>query len=196
MVTEQDWHIPYTRDDISLQKALDTIADIRTYQYDIPLMIELADNAELNTANQRLFAGNLDLRQHDCIHILLGRGLLLADEMFTIGFTLASHYKASMREAHFYAYFARKIFSAINHLSDAELSIFRDGVRLGYISGCVALDKFDYEPWLDESLNKLRDAIGIESELLLAYYAVEQSRNPLSLASQRLLAPALQGVAF
>jgi len=196
MVTEQDWHIPYSRDDITLQIALDSIADVRTYQHTTPLMLQLAADEELNKAGKELFSKDLDLQQHDCIQIMLGRGLQLMDEIFTIGFTVASDKKVSTSEQLFYAKYGKKIFEGLGKLTEQEVTVFRDAVRLAYISDCLALDKFDFHPWFEEPISKVRDVIGIETELLLAYYAVEQGRNPNSVASQRLLSRAAQSIAF
>jgi hypothetical protein len=36
------------------------------------------------------FPGAVTLERHDCIHILLGRGLLAQDEAFVIGYTMGT----------------------------------------------------------------------------------------------------------
>lgn len=193
-MTEQDWHIPYTKDDMSLRSALESISEIRTYHHTPPLMLTLAEQSQQQ--ENPVFDERLDLQQHDCIHVMLGRGLLHADEVFSIGFTVASSIKVSTSEQHFYAKFGKRIFTLIGELTEYETIIFRDAVRLAYISACLALDKFDFQPWLDESISKVRDVLGLEAELILAYYAVEQSRYPNNIASQRLLVQPEQRIAF
>ena len=65
--------------------------------------------------------------------------------------------------------------------------MFRDAVRLGFISDCHPLDEVDFEPFLDLELADIRRRIGLEADLILAYYAIEKRRFPESLESQRLL---------
>src|SRR5262245_53610248 len=52
----------------------------------IPWLVKLLENPKSPLA----FPGAIDLFGHDCIHILLGRGLLPQDEAFVIGFTMGS----------------------------------------------------------------------------------------------------------
>ena len=54
---------------------------------DVPLIIKLVENPKYDIG---LFAGNVSLYNHDCIHLLLGRGLRVKDEAFVIGFTMGS----------------------------------------------------------------------------------------------------------
>ena len=57
-------------------------------QEDVPLIIKLVENPKYFTS--KLFTGAVDLFTHDCIHVLLGRGLLPKDEAFVIGYTMGS----------------------------------------------------------------------------------------------------------
>lgn len=36
------------------------------------------------------FAGKIDLYRHDCLHLLLERGLSVEDEAFVVGFTMGN----------------------------------------------------------------------------------------------------------
>ena len=51
----------------------------------VPLIIKLVENPKYDIG---LFPGNISLYNHDCIHLLLGRGLRVKDEVFVIGFTM------------------------------------------------------------------------------------------------------------
>ena len=57
-------------------------------QDSIPLIIKLVENPKYFTS--RLFTGAVNLFTHDCIHIVLDRGLLVKDEAFVIGYTMGS----------------------------------------------------------------------------------------------------------
>ena len=67
------------------------------------------------------------------------------------------------------------------------MRIFYDAVRLGGISGCQALNRIDYDRYLDTPLHEIRRQTGLETDLLTAYYRIEKERYPDSTASQRLL---------
>ena len=72
-------------------------------------------------------------------------------------------------------------------LDDEDLRVYRDAVRLGYVSACRRLDRVDFEPLQDLTLTEVRATIGLEEDLLRAYYAIERRRFPNSPESQRLL---------
>ena len=61
-------------------------------------------------------------------------------------------------------------------------------MRLGFVSDCdPRLCKTDFERFLDTPLEGIREALGIETDLLRAYYAIEKRRYPASRESARLL---------
>lgn len=196
MNTYKDWHIPYARSEITLQQALDSLSKVRADAIESLLMFKLAGNPMLSHSGLEIFNGMLDVKQHDCIHILLGRGLLDVDAAFTAGFTLGSSKKVKRPEQSVFALIARYLTPDVYAFTEQEMALFKEGVRLAYISSCSPLDQFNFSEWLDHPLGTVRQAVGIEDELMLAYYAVEQRRYPRSLASLRLLPAEQQVVAF
>lgn len=196
MSSYKDWHIPLARADITLQVALDSLSESRVEQQTEPLMLKLAADSNLNASGLGIFHRTLDLHQHDCIHILLGRGLLEIDEVFTTGFSMGSVMKVKDTEQSVYAFVAKHIYPNVYKFTDQELALFKDAIRLAYISNCSALDRFNFSEWLEHPIGTIRDAVGIEEELFRAYYAVEQRKYPQSYASQRLLPEKLKVVAF
>lgn len=196
MKSYKSWHIPITNPDITLKSALDSVREIRSGAEDSLLMIKLSANPVLKQSGLSVFKTDIDLLRHDCIHILLGRGLLEIDSAFTAGFTLGSSKKVTCSEPGVYAFIARHITPEVCPFSQDELAVFKEAVRLAYISGCSPLDLFNFSDWLDQPIGTVRDAAGIETELLKAYYAVEQRRYPRSPASQRLLPSEQKMVAF
>jgi len=157
-------------------------------QEDIPLMIQLVENPRYHIPGLDFFHGAVDLATHDSIHILLGRGLLPKDEAFVIGFTMGSTDQVTTLEESLYALFAKHLYPKVFQFKDEEIRIFKDATKLGFISNCRPLDKIDYSKYLDHKLSDIRHDIGLESDLILAYYRIEQRRYPNSGASQRLLA--------
>ena len=58
-------------------------------QSDIPFIVRLLENPESIVP----LPGQINLYNHDCLHILLDRGISLLDEAFVVGFTMGSDLK-------------------------------------------------------------------------------------------------------
>ena len=181
-LTWEDWHLPLTRGGVTLDQAIDDLARVGAAPEEIPFMVRLAENPEYD-----LFHGAVDLRTHDCIHLLLGRGLLAKDEAFVIGFTMGSTHKMGATEEKLFTLVAQHLYPGIYRFDEDDVRVFRDAVRLAFVSDCAALDKVDYDRHLERTLDELRRDLGIEVDLLHAYYAIERRRYPAARESQRLL---------
>jgi len=182
-----DWHISLSNADITLRQALADLDTFKADQDDIPLMVQLVENPKFRIPGVEIFHGAVDLQQHDCIHILLGRGLSSIDEAFTIGFTMGTTNKVSTTEERLYSLIAQYFYPSVYQFSDNDIEVFKNAVRLGYISSCQALDTVDFVQFMDESMISIRQSVCLESDLLLAYYCIEQQRYPDIAACQRLL---------
>lgn len=183
MSSQQSWHIPLSQDAMTLGDALATVPPV----VDMPLMLRLQRDPDLSFLGQLVFRTGVDEHQHDCIHILLGRGLLPLDQAFVLGFTLASSNKGSLPEHKLRTEIGRHFYKGPPLFDENESAVFKEGIKLAYMSFCTPLEDFDFRPWHDHSLPAVREAIGVETELLSAYFAVEKHRYPHSRASQRLL---------
>jgi len=182
-----DWHIPLSRGEITLRQGLESLAEVGARQYEIPLIVRLLENPKYSLPGLTLFHGAVDLRAHDRIHLLLGRGLLPEDEAFTIGFTMGSTKRVSRIEEWLFGLFARHVYPHPYTFDANAVRIFSDGVRLGGISNCQPLDEIKFDRCLDTTLDKIRDHLGLETDLLAAYYTIEKQRYPDARGSQRLL---------
>ncbi|MBL1276831.1 MAG: hypothetical protein COB30_012175 [Ectothiorhodospiraceae bacterium] len=183
------WHLPVAHDQMCLSEAIDSMQRVGAGQQEIPLMIQLVENPNYRIPGFTLFHGAVDLAQHDCIHIMLGRGLLEMDEAFTIGFTMGSTNKVSTTEERLFSLVSQYLYPKIYQFSADDIAVFRNAVRLGYISSCVPLDEVDFSLYYNWAISDVREALGIESDLLRAYFSIEKTRYPKSVASQRLLDP-------
>lgn len=182
-----EWHIPLSRSDITLRAALDSLAAVGARQQEIPLIVRLLENPKYSLPGLTLFHGAVDLAAHDRIHLLLGRGLLAADEAFTIGFTMGSTKHVSRTEEWMFGWLASHLYPSPYTFDANAVRIFNDAVRLGGISGCRPLNKIDFDRYLDTPLGEIRKQVGLETDLLTACYRIEKERYPESVACQRLL---------
>lgn len=185
--TYRDWHIPLAREGLSLGQALQSLHRVGARAPAIPLWVKLVENPRWHLPGIRVFHGAVDLGQHDRIHIVLGRGLLAMDEAFTIGFTMGSTNRVSAFEAHLFSFITANLYPRAYRFGPRDLAVFRDALYLGHVSGCIPLDRIDLTAYDACTLGELRRRIGLESDLLRAYYQIEQRRYPNSRASRRLL---------
>jgi hypothetical protein len=182
----RDWHIPLSRAELTLREARDSLATVGARQQQIPLIVRLLENPKYKLPGVTLFHGAADLKVHDCIHILLGRGLLMEDEAFTIGFTMGSTKRVRRAEEWLFGQLARRLYPQPYRFNDDAVRIYYDAVRLGGISGCRPLNRIDYSRFVDTPLGEIRREAGLETDLLSAYYRIEMERYPDSIASRRL----------
>ena len=182
------WHIPLANGNQNLADTYDVFQKEYSHsQEDIPLIIQLVENPKYEIPGINFFNGATDLKTHDYIHILLGRGLLSKDEAFVLGFTMGSTNKVSATEEKIYAFVSKYLYPNVYQFDNEDIAVFKDAVRLGYICDCQPLDKVDYESLRDLSIEEARKKIGLETDLLRAYYMIEKRRYPDTLESQRLV---------
>jgi len=180
------WHIPLERDGLTLREALRQMHQSGDWQEDIPLLVQLVENPRFQPPGLSLFHGAVDLYAHDCIHLILGRGMMPKDEAFVIGFTMGSTNRVSTMEEKLYTFIAGNIYPGSYRFSEDDVQIFRDGLHLGMLSRCQPLDTIDWHSLERQTLRTARQHINLEVGLLLAYYAEEKTRYPDAVESQRL----------
>ncbi len=185
--TWRDWHVPLGEGRMTLREALDSLHRLGEKQESIPLIVKLLENPRFHIPGITLFHGAVDLHHHDCIHILLGRGLLPKDEAFAIGFTMGSTRDVSTSEERIFAWVARTLYPRVYRFGEEEVRVFRDAVHIGMVTGCQRLDRVEFDPWMDRPLGVMREDLGIECGLLRACYDIERRRYPEAPESRRLL---------
>jgi hypothetical protein len=181
-LTYADWHVPLSRKDMTLRTAAADLSCVGACPDDIPLMVRLAENPRYN-----LFHGAVDLKTHDYIHCVLGRGLLAKDEAFVIGFTMGSTNRLSATEEKLFTLVAERLYPGIYRFTREDVRVFRDAVRLAFLCEAPPLNQVDYGAFLDAPLGDIRRQLRIDEALLRAYYAIEKNRYSESPESRRLL---------
>ncbi len=171
-----------------LGEALAELAAIGLKQSDIPFIVKLVENPAYDFPGIQMFHGGTDLAAHDRLHVILGRGLLPKDEAFVIGFSMGSSNRVTTTEERLYAFFAKHFYPQGYRFTDDDIQVFRDAVHLGFVSDCVSLSTVDLAALDGKTIAQARLALGIEEDLLRAYYAIEGRRYPDSPESRRLLA--------
>lgn len=182
------WHVPLSTAGCTLGEAYRSLGVSNLEQREVPLLVQLVENPRFDIPGIEIFSGAAELRVHDYIHIVLGRGLLPKDEAFVLGFTMGSSNRVGAIEERLYSLIARYLYPSHYRFDEEDVQVYGDAVRLGYISDCRSLAEVDFEPLLEWPLGRVRSELGIEEDLLRAYYAIERRRYPRTAESQRLLA--------
>ena len=82
-----------------------------------------------NPASPIHLSGAIDLYEHDCVHCVLDRGLLLPDEAFIIGYTMGNAETLMNWEPHAYLFLVSAFFPP--YYSFNERKVYFSGIELG-----------------------------------------------------------------
>lgn len=186
----QKWLIPLSEGHMTLGTALADMRAVGDRQGTIPFLVQLVENPRFHVPGIEIFHGRVDLLAHDAIHILLGRGMMPKDEAFVIGFTMGSTNRVNAAEEQLFTFIAGNLYPGVYRFTEDDIEVFRDALRLGFISGCMPLDLVDYRQFRDQTLDEARAQLGIETPLLQAYYEIESRRYAYAPESRRLANPA------
>ncbi len=182
----KDWFVALDEDSQTLGDAFEAMQNIALEQDAIPTIVQLVENPKFDLPGVDIFSGATNLETHDYIHILLGRGVMPKDEAFVLGFTMGSTNRVGHFEEKLYGLFTRFLYPKHYRFTEEDFQIYKDAVRLGYISDCTPLDKIDYPSLSHLTIKQARKEIGLEVNLLKAYYEIESKRHPDVFESARL----------
>lgn len=148
----------------------------------IPWIVRLFENPQ----GWLRLHGAVNLKNHDMIHILLGRGLLDQDEAFVIGFTMGSTKAVSSLERWFFKFVVSTLYPEPYRISRKMLAAYDLGVEAGTAFGMRNLHLVLRDDMLDQPLGDTRRALQIDTRRLKEFYAREREALPGTLASLRL----------
>ena len=169
--------------DKKLKTFIKEMEPFKLHQEDVPLIIKLAENPKYTTS--KLFTGAVDLFTHDCIHVLLGRGLLPKDEAFVIGYTMGSGKQMARWRRNLFMFCAKYLYPEGYKFGEEERFIFNLAVLAG--SQCsIDLSKVDFKELLDLRISEIRRDLQISYEIIKHCYGLEK-KCFTSAESRRLL---------
>lgn len=148
----------------------------------IPEEIKILENPKSNWA----FPGAISLERHDCLHVLLGRGLLPEDEAFVIGFTMGAAKDIQDWQYSMFRTLAVHWYPKPYNFKEEDLYAFDLGFEKGQRSKASDLHLFPFELFYDNTVGELRDRVGINKHQLRAAFRLEQAYRPDSPAARRL----------
>ena len=188
-LTEQaaEWHVSLCANCkcTTLREALSSMSEFKLDPTDVPLLIQLIENPKYNLLG--VFPGRAHLHTHDCIHVLLGRGLLVKDEAFVIGFTMGSSHRMTTLREKLFLFISRYLYPKAYKFNEDDSKVFKNGVHLAQIHPPLNLARIDFEQYLDLPLKEIRNKIGLDTPLIRAYYNGEKRTYPGIKECQRLV---------
>ena len=149
---------------------------------DISLLVKLFENPSSPIS----FTGAINLERHDCVHIILGRGLLAQDEAFVIGFTMGTAYNISKIKTSIFKLITKYVYPYPYNFSDDDLKIYDLGVKSGINSGVSNIYDFPFEDSKDLTLAEIRNILNIDIDFLKEIYRKEKELLPKTQSSMRL----------
>ena len=148
----------------------------------IPWIVRLFENPE----GWLRLHGAIHLKDHDMVHVLLGRGLLDQDEAFVIGFTMGSTKAVLWPERAWFRFVVSNLYPEPYRISRRMLAAYDIGLEAGRDLGVKDLHRALRDDMLDRPLGAVRRELGIDTQRLREFYARERAALPGTLASSRL----------
>ncbi len=126
----------------------------------IPFLIWLLENPDSPIS----FPGQIYLREHDYVHILLGRRQSTEDEAYVVGFTMGSDIQTNWIHLAIFKFFARYLYPQKYRFSTKELQVFEKGFLAARQMKITALNRFDFKAHEDQNIASLREMLGYQQE--------------------------------
>lgn len=139
-----------------------------------------------NPASPLAFRGAITLERHDCVHVLLGRGLLGQDEAFVLGFTMGAEKRVPPWQVQAFRTVARRLYTGANQFREADLRVFDLGRAAAQAMGAKPLSSFPFERHMDRPIGALRRLLGIDTAMLRTLYRAEAVLAPGTAESVRI----------
>lgn len=128
----------------------------------VPFLVWLLENPKSPIA----LPGKISLYRHDCLHILLQRGISLNDEAFVLGFTMGNDRRTNQFHLMLLKLMSWLFYPKNYRFSLAQLKIFDLGVAYGRSLNIKNLNNVDFTQFAEEPIHILQEAFGIDDKTL------------------------------
>ena len=130
---------------------------VKDDQSGIPFRVWLFENPGSPIA----LPGNVNLYGHDCIHLLLNRGMNSFDEAFVIGFTMGNCDKVKKRHLALFKLLSQAFYPSIFRFKEWHLKVFDLGVMYGQRLKYRDINLENFEYYFDLKIIDVRQKFGI-----------------------------------
>ena len=178
-----EWQPGLDTDDMTLAEVLATMPAANADE--VPEIIRKYENPESPDA----LPGAITLERHDCLHVILGRGLHVQDEAFIIGATMGAASDITNDNVETFIRVSTTEYPKHWRFEEVHIGSYRLGI--GYADDNMKgldlhLTPFEDEPWQSMKVGEIRKKLGLVKEEMRAYYRKETHLVPGTRASQRL----------
>ena len=175
-----DWNPAAFPDSLTIQEILSSMP--QSPVEGIPRIIQLFENP----SSPYSLCGPTDLKTHDIIHILLGRGLLQQDEAFVIGYSMGNASNASALDRMWFLQVATKKYPKPFTFSSEDARIFNLAFDFGMDSDLRNINSLNALEFLGLSLADARKKVALSKKTLADFYKREVSAVGPTKVSARL----------
>ncbi len=178
-----EWNPGLDTDDMTLRAVLDTLPAAAAE--DVPEIIRKYENPESPDA----LPGAIALARHDCIHVLLGRGLHVQDEAFVIGATMGAASDITDAAVDTFIRVSTTLYPKAWQFKPEHIPSYRLGVGFAIDNlpnADLHLVPLEDAPWQTMTVGEIRKHFGIVKEELRAYFRKAELLVPGTRASRRL----------
>lgn len=178
-----EWAPGLDTDDMTLREVLATMP--ASDASEVPEIIKKYENPESPDA----LPGAIHLDRHDCIHVLLGRGLHVQDEAFIIGATMGAASDITEEAIDLFIRVSTTEYPKHWRFEPEHIASFRLGVGFAVDNlnnRDLHLIPMENDPWQSMTVAEARKEIGISKHELRAYFRKAELLVPGTRASRRL----------
>ncbi|MEO0911687.1 MAG: hypothetical protein AAFY59_01650 [Pseudomonadota bacterium] len=151
----------------------------------VPEIVRRYENPESPEA----LPGAITLARHDCLHVILGRGLHVQDEAFVIGATMGAASDITGEIVERFIEISTTLYPPAWRFKPEHIPTYRLGVgfSLDNLAGKdLHLTPFEAPENLERRVKELRDELGLAKSEMRAYYRKEELLVPGTRATRRL----------
>jgi len=178
-----EWNPGLDTDDMTLAEVLATLP--ASNASDVPEIIKKYENPESPDA----LPGAISLARHDCIHVLLGRGLHVQDEAFIIGATMGAASDITDEAVDTFIRVSTQEYPKHWRFEEDHIFSFRLGVGFSVdnlANKDLHLIPLEGPEWQAKTVAQARKDLGISKHELRAYFRKATLLVPGTPASMRL----------
>ncbi|MBM7067995.1 hypothetical protein [Actibacterium sp. 188UL27-1] len=178
-----EWQPGLDTDDMTLAAVLATMP--KSDADDVPEVVRKYENPESPDA----LPGAISLARHDCLHVILGRGLHVQDEAFIIGVTMGADTTMTGAITEEFIHISTTLYPKVWRFQPDHIASYRLGVGFGMdnLKGAdLHLTAWEAEPHQSQTIAALRRDLGLSKPEMRAYYRKEELLVPGTRATRRL----------
>ena len=178
-----EWDPGLDTDAMTLAEVLATMPAANADE--VPEVIKKYENPESPDA----LPGAIHLDRHDCIHVLVGRGLHVQDEAFVIGATMGAASDITTEAVEMFIHVSTTLYPKHWRFEPEHIPSYRLGVgfALDNLAGRdLHLIPLEAEPWQSMTVAAARKELGISKPELRAYFRKAEILVPGTRATRRL----------